>query len=151
MLTHQQKRLLDFIIAKIDAEGVAPTFVEMQAALGISSRGLVHRFVGCLEERGFIRRIPARARAIEVIKRPGDDDLQKIKDQLRFAIAWIEGLPCLSSAQEQDKAAALKCLGRPHNVLALTGETPAEANRRLLAEMTAGISDDIAQIVGGVQ
>lgn len=70
MLTHQQKRLYDFIVAKIDAEGVAPTFVEMQAALGISSRGLVHRFVGCLEERGFIRRIPARARAIEVIRRP---------------------------------------------------------------------------------
>jgi DNA-binding MarR family transcriptional regulator len=135
MLTPQQKRLFDFIVAKIDGEGVAPTFTDIQAHLGLKSKSGIHRMLGQLEAKGFIRRVPAKVRAIEVLRRTNAGaELRKLKDQLQFAIAWIEGLPTLSAAQEHDKAAALKALGRDHNVLALTGETPAQASRRIQSE-----------------
>jgi repressor LexA len=69
MLTPQQKRLFDFIVAKIDGEGVAPTFTDIQAHLGLKSKSGIHRILSCLEERGFIRRIPNRRQAIDVVRR----------------------------------------------------------------------------------
>lgn len=71
MLTTRQRNLLNFIVAEIARTGgVAPSFEEMQAHLGESSKSGVHRLVTPLERRGFISRIPGHARAIHVLKTP---------------------------------------------------------------------------------
>jgi DNA-binding MarR family transcriptional regulator len=71
MLTLKQKQLLDFISDHIEATGTGPSFEEMKARLGLSSKAGIHRMLGELEERGFIRRLPNKVRAIEVIRRSG--------------------------------------------------------------------------------
>ncbi|MFX8848468.1 hypothetical protein ABTM68_19230, partial [Acinetobacter baumannii] len=70
MLTSKQKELLAFIHARLQEPGVPPSFDEMKEALNLQSKSGVHRLIIALEERGFIRRLPHRARAIEVIKLP---------------------------------------------------------------------------------
>src|SRR5262245_62575725 len=70
MLTTKQKELLAFIHARLQETGVPPSFEEMKEALDLQSKSGVHRLIMALEERGFIRRLPHRARAIEVIKLP---------------------------------------------------------------------------------
>lgn len=70
MLTQKQKELLLFINERMQAEGVPPSFDEMKDALDLKSKSGIHRLITALVERGFIRRLPHRARAIEVIKLP---------------------------------------------------------------------------------
>lgn len=70
MLTSKQKELLVFIHERLQDHGVPPSFDEMKEALNLQSKSGVHRLIIALEERGFIRRLPHRARAIEVIKLP---------------------------------------------------------------------------------
>ena len=70
MLTTKQKELLVFIHARLQETGVPPSFEEMKEALDLQSKSGVHRLIMALEERGFSRRLPHRARAIEVIKLP---------------------------------------------------------------------------------
>ena len=68
MLTHRQKECLDFIEGYIASTGgVAPTFREMQGGLGAKSKDTIHKLLQQLAERGFIRTLPCRARAIEII------------------------------------------------------------------------------------
>jgi repressor LexA len=70
MLTEKQKDLLLFIHARMQERGVPPSFDEMKDALDLRSKSGIHRLITALVERGFIRRLPHRARAIEVIKLP---------------------------------------------------------------------------------
>ncbi len=70
MLTQKQKELLLFIHERMQADGVPPSFDEMKDALDLKSKSGIHRLITALVERGFIRRLPHRARAIEVIKLP---------------------------------------------------------------------------------
>jgi repressor LexA len=70
MLTPKQKQLLLFINERIEATGVPPSFDEMKEALDLKSKSGIHRLIMALEERGFIRRLPHRARALEVMKMP---------------------------------------------------------------------------------
>ena len=70
MLTRKQLELLDFIRIRMDADGVPPSFDEMKDALGLKSKSGIHRLITALEERGFIRRLPHRARALEIVKLP---------------------------------------------------------------------------------
>ncbi|MGE0257761.1 MAG: transcriptional repressor LexA [Alphaproteobacteria bacterium] len=70
MLTKKQHELLLFINQRLTATGVAPSFDEMKDALRLRSKSGIHRLIGGLEERGFIRRLPHRARALEVMKLP---------------------------------------------------------------------------------
>ena len=70
MLTRKQHELLMFIHERIKETGVSPSFDEMKEALDLASKSGIHRLITALEERGFIRRLPNRARAIEVIKLP---------------------------------------------------------------------------------
>lgn len=70
MLTQKQKELLLFIHTRMQDEGVPPSFDEMRDALDLKSKSGIHRLITALVERGFIRRLPHRARAIEVIKLP---------------------------------------------------------------------------------
>jgi repressor LexA len=70
MLTSKQKELLLFIHDRMQADGVPPSFDEMKDALDLKSKSGIHRLITALVERGFIRRLPHRARAIEVLKLP---------------------------------------------------------------------------------
>lgn len=72
MLTQKQKDLLVLIDNKIKAVGVPPSYDEMKDALGLASKSGIHRLIMALEERGFIRRLPNKARALEVLKLPTD-------------------------------------------------------------------------------
>src|SRR5712691_9881981 len=72
MLTKKQHELLTFINQRLAATGIAPSFDEMKDALTLRSKSGIHRLISGLEERGFIRRLPHRARALEVIKLPED-------------------------------------------------------------------------------
>jgi len=70
MLTKKQKNLLLFINKKLRASGVSPSYEEMKQSLNLKSKSGIHRLISALEERGFIRRLPHKARALEVIKLP---------------------------------------------------------------------------------
>ncbi len=70
MLTRKQLELLLFINTRLKEEGVPPSFEEMKEALNLQSKSGVHRLIVALEERGFLKRMPNRARALEVIKLP---------------------------------------------------------------------------------
>ncbi|MFK7902475.1 MAG: transcriptional repressor LexA [Nitratireductor sp.] len=70
MLTRKQQELLLLIHERLQEEGVPPSFEEMKDALSLKSKSGIHRLITALEERGFIRRLPNRARALEVIKLP---------------------------------------------------------------------------------
>jgi repressor LexA len=70
MLTRKQHELLTFIHERLGETGVSPSFEEMKEALDLKSKSGVHRLISALEERGFIRRLPNRARALEVLKVP---------------------------------------------------------------------------------
>lgn len=75
MLTKKQYELLVFIDQRLKDTGVSPSFDEMKDALGLASKSGIHRLITGLEERGFIRRLPHRARALEILKRPENIDM----------------------------------------------------------------------------
>jgi repressor LexA len=72
MLTAKQRELIVFIQQRLEETGISPSFEEMKEALDLKSKSGVHRLISALEERGFLRRLPNRARALEVIREPGD-------------------------------------------------------------------------------
>ena len=76
MLTRKQHELIRFIQVRLEETGVSPSFEEMKEALDLKSKSGVHRLISALEERGFIRRLPNRARALEVIRQPEDVTMQ---------------------------------------------------------------------------
>ena len=72
MLTRKQHELIRFIQVRLEETGISPSFEEMKEALDLKSKSGVHRLISALEERGFIRRLPNRARALEVLRQPED-------------------------------------------------------------------------------
>ncbi len=70
MLTQKQLTLLDFIQTRLSRDGVPPSFDEMRDALDLRSKSGIHRLITALEERGFLRRLPHKARAMEIVKLP---------------------------------------------------------------------------------
>lgn len=76
MLTAKQHELLMFINQRLDESGISPSFEEMKEALDLKSKSGVHRLIGALEERGFIRRLVNRARALEVVKMPEGSNIR---------------------------------------------------------------------------
>ncbi len=70
MLTRKQHELLMFIHERLKESGVPPSFEEMKDALDLRSKSGIHRLITALEERGFLRRLPNRARALEVVRLP---------------------------------------------------------------------------------
>ena len=91
MLTAKQRELLLCINQRLMATGVSPSFDEMKDALRLRSKSGIHRLVGGLEERGFIRRLPHRARALEVIKLPEESAAGAAGDRGRFSPTVIRG------------------------------------------------------------
>lgn len=85
MLTAKQRELLQFIHDRLKESGVSPSFDEMREALDLKSKSGVHRLISALEERQFIRRLPNRARALEVIKMPDVVPAQQATRAVRTA------------------------------------------------------------------
>jgi len=79
MLTAKQFELLNFIHQRLEETGISPSFEEMKDALGLKSKSGIHRLISALEERNFLRRLPNRARALEVIKLPETAGMQPSK------------------------------------------------------------------------
>lgn len=90
MLTRKQFELLMFINERIKESGVSPSFDEMKMALNLKSKSGIHRLITALEERGFIRRLPHRARALEIIKLP-ESASPSVARQKGFQPMVIEG------------------------------------------------------------
>jgi repressor LexA len=127
MLTRKQHELLMFINQRLAATGVAPSFDEMKDALRLRSKSGIHRLISGLEERGFIRRLPHRARALEVIKLPGESAVSQTAERGRFSPTVIRGdfaaaLPGAPVAPDS-AAAELPLYGR------IAAGTPIEALR----------------------
>ena len=122
MLTRKQYELLCYIHDHLAEQGVSPSFEEMKDALDLKSKSGVHRLISALEERGFIRRLPNRARAIEVIKLP--DQSSQGAGRRGFTPSVIEGnLGRVRTGSEEDggKPVAIPMMGR------IAAGTPIEA------------------------
>lgn len=91
MLTRKQHELLMFIHERMKESGIPPSFDEMKEALDLKSKSGIHRLITALEERGFIRRLPNRARALEVVKLPDSMNPSLGGRQSRFEPSVIEG------------------------------------------------------------
>ncbi len=91
MLTRKQHELLMFIHERMKESGIPPSFDEMKDALDLRSKSGIHRLITALEERGFIRRLPNRARALEVIKLPDSMNPSLGGRKARFEPSVIEG------------------------------------------------------------
>lgn len=90
MLTRKQHELLLFIHERLKETGIPPSFDEMKEALDLASKSGIHRLITALEERGFIRRLPNRARALEVLRLP-DSIAPGLNAARRFSPGVIEG------------------------------------------------------------
>jgi len=91
MLTRKQHELLMFINQRLNATGVSPSFDEMKDALNLRSKSGIHRLISGLEERGFIRRLAHRARALEVVKLPEEVAIPVAAEKSRFSPTVIRG------------------------------------------------------------
>ncbi len=123
MLTRKQAELLRFIHERLKEAGVPPSFDEMKDALDLRSKSGIHRLITALEERGFIRRLPNRARAIEVIKLPESASQGAMGGRRGFTPSVIEGnLGRVRSGTEDDsRPVAVPVMGR------IAAGTPIEA------------------------
>ncbi len=108
MLTRKQSELLRFIHERLKESGVAPSFDQMTDALDLRSKSGIHRLIIALEERGFIRRLPNRARALEVLKMPESSIPPSPQRSQKFTPSVIEGtLGRNRPITDEDAAAAV--------------------------------------------
>jgi len=117
MLTRKQLELLMFINERLKEEGVPPSFEEMKEALNLQSKSGVHRLIVALEERGFLRRMPNRARALEVIKLPESHSPSIASRKPGFTPNVIQGnlgrvKPVTASNDGAPRAAVVPMMGR---------------------------------------
>jgi repressor LexA len=125
MLTRKQYELLRFINERLKESGVPPSFDEMKDALDLRSKSGIHRLITALEERGFIRRLPNRARAIEVIKLPETAQAGLANGRRGFTPSVIEGnlgrVTRTTSEDEGGRPVTVPVMGR------IAAGTPIEA------------------------
>ena len=113
MLTRKQHELLMFIHERMKESGIPPSFDEMKDALDLRSKSGIHRLITALEERGFIRRLPNRARALEVIKLPDSMNPSLGGRKARFEPNVIEGNLGRVAAPSPRTATSSNDAGRP--------------------------------------
>ena len=133
MLTRKQYELLSFINQRLAEGGVSPSFEEMKQALGLRSKSGMHRLISGLQERGFIKRLPHRARALEVIKLPEQSAIPVTRARSgepkgRFSPTVIRGdfktaLPAAPAGNGTGEVIQLPLLGK------IAAGTPIEALR----------------------
>ncbi|MCL3883448.1 transcriptional repressor LexA [Marivita sp. GX14005] len=114
MLTKKQLDLLEFINRRVSRDGVPPSFDEMKEALDLRSKSGIHRLITALEERGFIRRLAHRARAIEIVKLPESLAAQSAGFAPRVIDGDVPDRPAPSGAVEVEAAqsVSLALMGR---------------------------------------
>src|ERR1700758_4912488 len=119
MLTKKQNELLRFIHERLKETGVPPSFDEMKDALFLRSKSGIHRLIMALEERGFIRRLPNRARALEVLRLPDSATPPEVNRGKKFAPSVIEGnlgrvrpMPSAASDDDGRSIVAIPVMGR---------------------------------------
>jgi repressor LexA len=117
MLTRKQHELLRFIHERLRETGVPPSFDEMKDALDLRSKSGIHRLIMALEERGFIRRLPNRARALEVLRLP--ESTAPAPRAQKFSPSVIEGdlgrvrsIPTPSYDDDEEQSAMIPVMGR---------------------------------------
>ena len=133
MLTRKQRELLKFIQERLGETGISPSFDEMKEALGLKSKSGVHRLITGLEERGFIKRLPHRARALDVVRLPEDQTAKAAQapragEERRAGLNVIRGdftpsLPGAVVAAQPSSALQLPLYGK------IAAGTPIEALR----------------------
>jgi len=116
MLTSKQKELLMFIHERLKETGVPPSFDEMKEALDLKSKSGIHRLITALEERGFVRRLPHRARAMEIVRLP-DSVPQPLAQRSRgFSPSVIEGslgrVPQVAEGESLPQTVSVPVMGR---------------------------------------
>src|SRR5215831_4584507 len=121
MLTRKQFELLRFIHERLTETGVPPSFDEMKDALDLRSKSGIHRLITALEERGFIRRLPNRARAIEVIKQPDGYGAGRARGFTPSVIEGNLGRVRAPSDDDSGRPVAVPVMGR------IAAGTPIEA------------------------
>lgn len=133
MLTKKQIQLLDFIQKRMARDGVPPSFDEMKDALDLRSKSGIHRLVTALEERGFIRRLPHRARALEIVRLP---------DALAEATAGSPGFTprVISNAKPPRPRSALTIVDSPAVDLPLMGRIAAGVPIEAISEVAHHVS-----------
>ena len=117
MLTKKQKNLLLFINKKLRSSGISPSYEEMKESLNLKSKSGIHRLISALEERGFIRRLAHKARALEVVKLPETASANDIYNS--FSPSIIKG--GLDEVKSQDNELEIPVLGK------IAAGTPVEA------------------------
>ena len=117
MLTKKQKNLLMFINKKLRSSGVSPSYEEMKHSLNLKSKSGIHRLISALEERGFIRRLAHKARALEVIKLPETASANDIYNN--FSPSVIKG--GLDDNNSKSESSEISVLGK------IAAGTPVEA------------------------
>jgi len=117
MLTKKQKNLLMFINKKLRSSGVSPSYEEMKLSLNLKSKSGIHRLISALEERGFIRRLAHKARALEVVKLPETASANDIYNN--FSPSVIKG--GLDDNNSKSESSEISVLGK------IAAGTPVEA------------------------
>ena len=130
MLTKKQKNLLLFINKKLRASGVSPSYEEMKESLNLKSKSGIHRLISALEERGFIRRLPHKARALEVIKLPETASANDIYNS--FSPSVIKGGLDQEKSNEEDSE--IPVLGK------IAAGTPVEAIQNEVARISIPVN-----------
>ena len=125
MLTKKQKNLLLFINKKLRSSGVSPSYEEMKQSLNLKSKSGIHRLISALEERGFIRRLPHKARALEVIKLPETASANDIYNS--FSPSVIKG--GLDENTSNEKSSEISVLGK------IAAGTPVDAIQNEVARI----------------
>ena len=125
MLTKKQKNLLLFINKKLRSSGISPSYEEMKESLNLKSKSGIHRLITALEERGFIRRLPHKARALEVIKLPETASANDIYNT--FSPSVIKG--GLDQKKPNNKDIEIPVLGK------IAAGTPVEAIQNEIARI----------------
>ena len=127
MLTKKQKNLLLFINKKLRSSGVSPSYEEMKESLNLKSKSGIHRLISALEERGFIKRLAHKARALEVIKLPETASANDIYNS--FSPSVIRGGLDESSNQNNSGENEIPVLGK------IAAGTPVEAIQNEVARI----------------
>jgi len=143
MLTRKQLELLMFINERLKEEGVPPSFEEMKEAPNLQSKSGVHRLIVALEERGFLRRMPNRARALEVIKLPESHSPSLAPKKGAFTPNVIQGnlgrvKPMAASNDGAPRAAVVPMMGRIAAGVPISAIQDHSANIAVPPEMLGG-------------
>jgi repressor LexA len=145
MLTKKQNELLIFIQQNIRETGIAPSYEEMKEALDLRSKSGIHRLINALEERGFIRRLAHRARAIEIIRFP---NASRINSASRFKPEIINGKQDLDQFGLGEEIFEIRMMGK------IAAGTPIEAieyekNKISVPSSMIGVGDHYALEIEG--